>query len=49
MLHLVGIFPTQPLQINFQLTFQNVAGQWRLFGISVSTPEAPLAQKPVQN
>jgi hypothetical protein len=29
------------LQINFDLTFQSVAGQWRLFAISVATPEAP--------
>jgi hypothetical protein len=49
MLHLVGIFPTEPLQISFHLTFQNVVQQWRLFGISVATPQAPPAQKPVQN
>ncbi len=40
MLRLTGFFPTKPLQINFDLLFQNVAGQWRLFGISVSTPAA---------
>jgi len=41
MLRLTGFFPTRPLQINFDLLFQNVGGQWRLFGISVATPQAP--------
>jgi hypothetical protein len=41
MLHLTGFFPTRPLQIKFDLIFQNVSGQWRLFGISIATPEAP--------
>ena len=41
MLRLTGYFPTRPLQINFDLIFQNVGGQWRLFGISVATPQAP--------
>jgi hypothetical protein len=41
MLRLSGSFPTQPLQIKFDLLFQNVSAQWRLFGISVQTPAAP--------
>lgn len=41
MLRLTGAFPTRPLQINFDLLFENVARQWRLFGISVQTPQAP--------
>jgi hypothetical protein len=41
MLRLTGYFPTRPLQINFDLTFQNVGGHWRLFGLSVATPQAP--------
>lgn len=41
MLRLTGFFPTRPLQINFDLTFQNVGNQWRIFGISVATPQAP--------
>jgi hypothetical protein len=40
-LHLTGFFPTRPLQINFDLTFQVVNGQWRLLAISVATPQAP--------
>jgi len=51
MLRLTGFFPTRPLQIDFDLLFQNVAGQWRLFGISVATPQvaaqpAPAPQPP---
>jgi hypothetical protein len=38
---LTGLFSTRPLQISFDLTFQSVAEQWRLFAISVATPEAP--------
>jgi hypothetical protein len=38
-LHLTGFFPTRPLQINFDLMFEVVNGQWRLFGISVATPD----------
>lgn len=30
-----GSFPLRPAAIGFDLLFQNVAGQWRLFGIAV--------------
>ena len=30
-----GSFPLRPTAIGFDLLFQNVAGQWRLFGIAV--------------
>jgi hypothetical protein len=46
MLRLTGYFPTRPLQINFDLTFQNVSELWRLIAISVATPQAPAAQSP---
>ena len=39
MLRLTGAFPTRPLQINFDLLFQNV-------GISVATPQVPAQQQP---
>jgi hypothetical protein len=49
-LRLTGFFPTRPLQINFDLLFEVVAGQWRLYGVSIATPEAtpppPQAQAP---
>jgi hypothetical protein len=46
MLRLTGFFPTSPLQINFDLLFQNVDRQWRLFGISVATPQAQQQARP---
>ena len=49
MLRLTGIFPTRPAQINFDLLFQNVGGQWRLFGISVATPQALAQPQPPQS
>jgi hypothetical protein len=42
MLHLKGYFPGKPVPINFELLYQAVDGQWRLFGISVN-PGAPAA------
>lgn len=44
MLRLTGHFPTRPQQIDFDLLFQNVGGQWRVFGIAVATPVAAAAQ-----
>lgn len=41
MLRLAAAFPTRPLRIDFDLLFQNVGGQWRLYGIAVATPQAP--------
>ena len=55
LMHMAGLFPSVPTQVNFDLAFAPVNGQWRLFGISVSIgqtapaaptpPEPPLAQK----
>lgn len=45
LLRLTGHFPTRPLQINFDLLFQEVDRRWRLFGLSVSTPKAPPRRK----
>ena len=47
-LHLVGNFETRPLLIHFDLIFQVVGGQWRLFGISIATPAAPQAPQAAQ-
>jgi hypothetical protein len=35
MLRITGFFPTKPEQVNFDLAFLSIEGQWRLFGISV--------------
>lgn len=39
-LRLVGFFPTAPERVNFDLYFQMVEGQWRIFGIGVTTSQA---------
>jgi hypothetical protein len=44
-LHLAGFFPTRPQQINFDLMFADVNNQWRLFGIAITTPDAPAAAR----
>src|SRR6476660_10149908 len=55
LMHMAGFFPSVPTQVNFDLSFAPVNGQWRLFGISVSIgqsgpaapepPSPPVAQK----
>lgn len=35
-LHLTGHFPTRPQQIAFQIVYQPVSSQWRLFGLTVA-------------
>ncbi len=41
---LVGDFPTQPLQIHFELMFQQLDGVWRIAGMGVDAVPAPGAQ-----
>jgi len=45
MMRMVGFFPSVPQQVNFEMLFSPVNGQWRLFGLSVnvgqSGPTAP--------
>lgn len=36
LLRVRGSFPLRPQAIGFDLLFQNVAGQWRLFGVAVA-------------
>jgi hypothetical protein len=48
MLRLTGHFPTRPQQIDFDLLFKNVGGQWRLFGIAVATPTAAAQAQPAE-
>ena len=35
-MRLAGYFPTQPMQVNYDLTFEPSDGVWRLFGLSVN-------------
>lgn len=50
LMHMAGFFPSVPNQVNFDLAFAPVNGQWRLFGISVSIgqsgPAAPTPPEP---
>jgi hypothetical protein len=47
LMHMSGFFPSVPSQVNFDLAFAAVNGQWRLFGISVSIGQmAPAAPQP---
>ncbi|MGJ4931799.1 hypothetical protein ACQR1I_32230 [Bradyrhizobium sp. HKCCYLS2038] len=47
MMRMAGFFPSVPSQVNFELIFAPVDGQWRLFGLAVnvsqSAPVAPAA------
>ncbi len=50
LMRMAGFFPSVPSQVNFDLLFAPVDGQWRLFGISVkvgsSAPAAPVPPPP---
>jgi hypothetical protein len=50
MMRMSGFFPSVPSQVNFDLLFAPVDGQWKLFGISVkvgsSAPTAPTPPAP---
>jgi hypothetical protein len=47
LMRMAGFFPSVPSQVNFDLAFAPVNGQWRLFGISVSIgPSGPAAPEP---
>jgi hypothetical protein len=47
MMHMAGFFPSVPTQVNFELAYAPVNGQWRLFGLSVSLGQAaPIAPSP---
>jgi hypothetical protein len=56
MMRMTGFFPSAPAQINFDLVYAPVNGQWRLFAITVglgqTAPAAPApparAEKPAQ-
>jgi hypothetical protein len=47
MMRMAGFFPSVPSQVNFELIYAPVEGQWRLFGLSVSVGQsAPIAPEP---
>ncbi|TGT35277.1 hypothetical protein [Mesorhizobium sp. M8A.F.Ca.ET.165.01.1.1] len=53
MLHMAGIFPSVPMQVNFELLFEPVNRQWKIYGVSVNltsgapqAPDTPAAGQP---
>lgn len=42
-LHIVGNFPTQPLQIQYELLFLQLDGVWRLDGLAVDAVPVQLS------
>ncbi len=40
-MRLVGIFPSRPMQVNFDLSFEPDQGSWKLFGLGVNLTPAP--------
>ncbi len=50
LMRMAGFFPSVPQQVNFELLFAPVDGQWRLFGLSVNlgqaAPAAPMPASP---
>ena len=50
LMRMAGFFPSVPAQVNFELLYAPVNGQWRLFGVSVSlgqtAPAAPQEAPP---
>ncbi len=44
LLRIRGSFPLRPAAIGFDLLFQNIAGQWRIFGIAIAPIVPPRAQ-----
>jgi hypothetical protein len=53
MMRMTGFFPSAPAQINFDLVYAPVNGQWRLFAITVglgqTAPAAPAPPAPAQS
>ena len=47
MLRLTGFFPTQPQQVNFDLAFEFIQGEWRHFGVSVETQPVAAQTAPI--
>jgi hypothetical protein len=45
-LRLIGFFPTQPMQVNYDIQYEPSGGTWRLFGLSVNLN--PAQQQPAQ-
>lgn len=40
-LHLVGFFPSKPMQVNYDLNYEVENGSWRLSGLAVNLVQVP--------
>ena len=45
MMQLAGFFPSIPKQVNFEMLFAPMDGQWRLFGLSVAPRRPPRSSR----
>lgn len=45
-LRMSGVFPTEPLQVRFALSYRNISGVWRLEGLAIDTTPAPAGPAP---
>jgi hypothetical protein len=48
-MHMAGFFPSVPVQVNFDLSFAPINGEWKLYGISVgvgASSPAPVMEEP---
>ncbi len=43
MLGLTGFFDTRPQRVAFDLLFEDIKGEWQLYGINIATQQAPAA------
>ena len=46
LLRLIGFFPTEPLRVNFDMSFQSVQGHWHPYAISVYLAEVQAQLQP---
>jgi hypothetical protein len=44
-LHLVGYFPTQPMQVLYDVQYEPSGGVWKLYGLSVNLNQAQQSQQ----
>jgi hypothetical protein len=44
MLRLTGYFDTVPQRINFDFLFEDVGGEWMIYGLNISTQSSPAVQ-----
>ncbi len=45
LLRLTGFFPTRPLKVSFDFSYQLIQGRWLLFGVSITATPATQAKK----